>query len=329
MLRPRAYAAVCEHLGAGGDALLDHDPRGAGDGAARAVRFRRTLKMYRNFYAAEPPAWAWLSETADLAAAAAAPPSRRIAVALGTRTCALEVDLADTLDDVLLFVQLSDGLAPSDVRCDVRGMLLLHHAAGGPGPSLASLKVAEGDTVNVTIRRSAEGLAATDAAPAAKTMSPAGMACETPFESVTLKPSRPPAARTCTQTAPPTPEDAALLAAKQASAAAATAAAFETLAGDLQRPLHLGGAGLDYIGAVELAHELRRFLYLQSVMGKLAHFLSPSALVDFAWCGALRKRPPARPPVRLLARSLAAASFQPTTTTHEQPSKRTFHKPKH
>jgi len=119
---------------------------------------------------------------------------------------------------------------------------------------------------------------------------------------------------------------ATLLAAKQASAPA-TAAAFETLAGDLQRPLHRGGEGLGGADAAALALELRRFLNLKRLAGD-AHPLSPSALVDAAWCAA-RSQALARPHASSPARSLAArsrarsrcASHDPRPTTHNsQPS---------
>jgi hypothetical protein len=118
---------------------------------------------------------------------------------------------------------------------------------------------------------------------------------------------------------------AALLAAKQRSAPAA-AAAFETLAGDLRRPLHLVSAGLAADQATALALELRRFLNLQSALGALAHLLSPSDLVEVAWCASRQiacfDRLPAFP--RSPARLRAGCSAQPTTNELRQPM---THKP--
>ena len=70
--------------------------------------------------------------------------------------------------------------------------------------------------------------------------------------------------------------------------------ALQALIDDLQLPLHLGGLGLRTAQHADgLAQELIRFLEMKArlqVAGEitgdrqLARFLSPSALVDAAWC---------------------------------------------
>jgi hypothetical protein len=110
-------------------------------------------------------------------------------------------------------------------------------------------------------------------------------------------------------------EAADLLAAKRRTAAT-TAATFETLAGDLQRPLHRGGAGLNGTEATALALELRRFLNLKRLSGGRLP-LSPSALVDLAWCVRARAACFCAPPSRSLSR--APHRLRPTIkllTTH-------------
>jgi len=151
MLRPRAYAAVCEHLGAGGDALLDHDPRGADDGPARDVRFRRTLRLYREHYESEPPAWAWTADAADAAAAAAAaapPGSVRIYVkALTGKTFEPMVDVRkDLVIDAKLAIHAERGIPVDQQRLIFDGQKL------EDGRALASYGIEAGSILHLNLK---------------------------------------------------------------------------------------------------------------------------------------------------------------------------------
>jgi|APGre2960657404_1045060.scaffolds.fasta_scaffold44400_1 hypothetical protein len=145
MLRPRAYAAVCEHLGAGGDALLDHDPRGADDGPARDVRFRRTLRLYREHYESEPPAWAWTADAADAAAAAAEGGPCTVVVRIGAsgQQFRLTMDLTRKTGWSIMRALVKLGVA------DAPAMRLLFDGQRLGYGKLAECGVEEGDVIEL------------------------------------------------------------------------------------------------------------------------------------------------------------------------------------
>jgi|APGre2960657404_1045060.scaffolds.fasta_scaffold25320_2 hypothetical protein len=131
MLRPRAYAAVCGHLWAGAsgagseETLLDHDRRGADDGAARDVRFRRTLRLYRDHYGYEPPAWAWTADAAPAAVEGDGPFHQIFCKSLNGQTLTLSVDLSKELVvDFKLGVMAKLGIPPDQQRLIFAGKQL-------------------------------------------------------------------------------------------------------------------------------------------------------------------------------------------------------------
>ena len=151
MLRPLAYLNVCAHLWpsavANQSCVIDHDPRGADDGAARAARFRSTLQLYHNFYGA-PPACAWTADAADKAAEASNPATVIHVKSLTGKSICVHVDLArDRVQDVKEYICGMEGTPVDQQRLICAGKQL------EDGCTLAEYGIPAGSVLHLVVRQ--------------------------------------------------------------------------------------------------------------------------------------------------------------------------------
>jgi hypothetical protein len=138
----------------GGDrlrCLIDHDPRGADDGPARAARFQRTLRLYRQCYGSEPPAWAWTADAADAAdaAAAAARPSAcliHIKTLMGTTIAVVVEPARDTTECVKRLLEVAEAVPSTKQRLIFSGKQM------EDGRTLASYGIQKNSTLHLVLR---------------------------------------------------------------------------------------------------------------------------------------------------------------------------------